>query len=226
MQDVSIISATRLSESDFWQQSALGISLRRIQHDDRFRPQIAFLNQRGLPEIYNAGIAAAHRESILVFIHDDVWIDDYFLVDRVMAGLRSYDVIGIAGNRRRVPSQPAWAFIDTKFTWDDRSNLSGSIAHGKTPFGQVGWFGAIPAECELLDGVFLAAKTAVLAAAGVCFDPRFDFDFYDMDFCRTARQQGLRLGTWPICLTHQSSGAFGTPKWQEKYHAYLEKWRE
>jgi hypothetical protein len=36
----------------------------------------------------------------------------------------------------------------------------------------------------------------------------------------------LRLGTWPICLTHQSEGAFNTPRWKEKYRAYLEKWEE
>jgi GT2 family glycosyltransferase len=221
---IEIISATRLSDSDFWQNSPLGISLRRIQHDDRFSPQITFLNQRGLPEIYNAGIAAAASNQILVFVHDDVWIDDYFLVDRVMAGLQAYDVIGVAGNRRRVAAQTAWAFIDRQFSWDDRANLSGSIAHGPTPFGQVAYFGAIPAECELLDGVFFAAKAATLVATGVMFDQQFDFHFYDMDFCRSARQSGLRLGTWPICLTHQSGGAFGTPKWIEKYHTYIQKW--
>lgn len=221
---IDVICATRLSASDFWQNSPLGVSLLRIQHDDRLIPQITFLNQRGLPEIYNAGIAATDRDSMLVFIHDDVWIDDYFLADRVMAGLRSYDVIGVAGNRRRVPAQPAWAFINDRFTWDDRANLSGSIAHGTTPFGQVGYFGAVPAECELLDGVFLAVKAATLVEKGVLFDRQFDFHFYDMDFCRSARQSGLRLGTWPICLTHQSDSAFGTPKWIEKYHIYIQKW--
>jgi GT2 family glycosyltransferase len=82
----------------------------------------------------------------------------------------------------------------------------------------------VPADCELLDGVFLAARKSALTAKGVLFDPRFDFHFYDMDFCRSARQRGLRLGTWPIGLTHQSGGAFGTEKWNDKYQAYLKKW--
>jgi hypothetical protein len=37
----------------------------------------------------------------------------------------------------------------------------------------------------------------------------------------------LRLGTWPICLTHQSigEGSFGSSQWNEKYRAYLRKWK-
>lgn len=221
---IEIVSATRLSESDFWSKSALGISLRRLEHDDRLVARPAFANRRGLPEIYNARISAGDSHEVLVFVHDDVWIDDIFLGDHVMEGLRTYDVVGVAGNRRKVPRQPAWAFLDTKFTWDDRANLTGSIAHGKTPFGPVSCFGPVPADCELLDGVFLAARKSALTANGVLFDPRFDFNFYDMDFCRSARQRGLRLGTWPIGLTHQSGGAFGTEQWQEKYLAYIKKW--
>lgn len=187
-------------------------------------PHVSFENHRGLPDIFNARILAPDSHDLLVFVHDDVWITDFFLADRVAEGLDRYDVIGVAGNRRRVPYQPAWAFTDNRFTWDDRGNLSGSVAHGTNPFGPISFFGAAPADCEMLDGVFLAARKSLLRANGVLFDPCFDFHFYDMDFCRSARQKGLRLGTWPICLTHQSGGAFGSEKWIEKYRAYLAKW--
>lgn len=221
---IEIISATRLQESDFWSRSALGISLRRLKDDDRLVPRIAYANRRGLPEIYNERILAADGDALLVFIHDDVWIDDYYIADRIIEGLQKYDVIGVAGNRRIVPRQPAWAFPDTGFAWDDKANLTGAVAHAKTPFGTISVFGEVPAECELLDGVFLCAKKSALVANNVFFDPRFDFHLYDMDFCRSARQNGLRLGTWPICLTHQSRGAFGTEQWTAKYSAYIEKW--
>jgi GT2 family glycosyltransferase len=222
---IEIISATRLSESDFWNRSALGLSLRRLAHDARLVARLAFANRRGLPDIFNARISAPDGHDLLVFIHDDVWIDDFYLADRVIEGLKTYDVIGVAGNRRRVRNQPAWAFVDDKFTWDNKSNLTGSVAHGTQPFGQISFFGVVPTDCELMDGVFLAAKKSALTASRVLFDPRFDFHFYDMDFCRSARQQGLRLGTWPICLTHQSDGAFGTKRWIEKYRQYIEKWK-
>jgi GT2 family glycosyltransferase len=221
---IEIVSATRRAEKNFWEESALGQSLRRLALDTRLIPHVAYSNSRGLPEIFNARIAAADRSDILVFIHDDVWIDDYFFADRVIEGCKAYDVIGLAGNKRRVPGQPAWAFVDSQFTWDDKSNLSGAVAHGPTPFGGISFFGAVPAPCELLDGVFFAAGKAALRERGVQFDPRFDFHFYDMDFCRSARGKGLRLGTWPVCITHQSGGAFGTPAWIAKYRLYLQKW--
>jgi GT2 family glycosyltransferase len=187
---------------------------------------VAFENTRGLPEIYNARIDAADAQDLLVFVHDDVWIDDYFLAERVIEGLQAYDVIGVAGNRRRLPGQPAWAFVDAKFTWDEKVQLSGAVAHGRNPFGAISFFGPAPADCELLDGVLLAARRSKLTAAGLRFDPRFEFHFYDMDFCRSARAKGLRLGTWPICITHQSGGAFGSEAWREKFDKYLAKWND
>lgn len=224
---IEIVSATRLSQQEFLAQSALGLSLRRLSRDKRIRAVIAFSNSRGLPDVYNSRITAQDGREILIFMHDDVWIDDYYLADRVLEGLAAYDVIGVAGNRRRVPRQPGWAFVDEKRTWDQRANLTGRIAHGKQPFGKVADYGdPVSAECELLDGVFLAARRSVLVEKGVAFDPQFDFHFYDMDFCRSARQAGLRLGTWPVCLTHQSGGNFAAPAWREKYQRYLEKWHE
>jgi GT2 family glycosyltransferase len=214
---IEIISATRLSENDFWNKSALGTSLRRLEKDSRLVAHIAFENQLGLPDVFNARINAPEGHPILVFIHDDVWINDDSFADLVIHGLNTYDVIGVAGNRRRVDNQPAWPFIDNKFTWDANINLSGSLTNYV--------YGVAPAECELLDGLFLAAKKSRLTAAKVQFDPRFDFHFYDMDFCRSARKNGLRLGTWPISLTHKSGGEFGSPRWQEKYRLYLEKWK-
>jgi GT2 family glycosyltransferase len=220
---LDLVSATRRSEKDFWNRSPLGLSLRRFAPDGRLVAHVAFANQRGLPDIYNSRIAAAGGDDLLVFVHDDVWIDDYFLVDRVIEALRTYDVIGVAGNRRRVPGQPAWIFADMTWTYD-RANLSGAVAHGDHPFGPVSWYGPAPADCELLDGVLIAARAAALKEKEVLFDPRFDFHFYDMDFCRTARERGLRLGTWPICVTHRSSGSFGKGPWTQRLRTYKEKW--
>jgi GT2 family glycosyltransferase len=66
----------------------------------------------------------------------------------------------------------------------------------------------VPAACEILDDVLLAIRKSVLMEHDLRFDMRFDFHFYDLDFCREARESGLTLGTWPIAITHQSGGAF------------------
>lgn len=223
---IEIVCATRLSPDEFSTKSALGQSLQRLAFDDRIVVSLAPANLAGLPQVYNSRIRSTDSAERLVFIHDDVWIDDYFFADRVIEALAVYDVIGVAGNRRRVPRQPGWAFVDAKLTLDAQTNFRGAIAHGPSPFGQVSRLGPTPADCELLDGVFLGARKSVLTANGIQFDTRFDFHFYDMDFCRSARQKGLRLGTWPICMTHQSGGAFGSTRWRSMYRLYLEKWIE
>jgi GT2 family glycosyltransferase len=226
---IDIISATRLSHDDFLAQAPLGASLKRLAFDKRIRARVAFENRAGLPVIYNAAIDAPQAAEILVFMHDDVWIDDYFFVDRIMTALQSFDVIGPAGNRRRLPRQPSWAFrqlMGDKVVLDSPQNLAGAVAHGKGPFGPVSFYGQTPAACELLDGVLLAARRDSLRANTVRFDPRFDFHFYDLDFCRSARTAGLNLGCAALALTHRSEAGFTSPRWRESLKIYLEKWGE
>jgi GT2 family glycosyltransferase len=220
---IEIVSATRLAANEFWRSTALGVSLQRLAFDPRLSLKVALSNRAGLADVYNLRISPQNQSEVLVFVHDDVWIDDYFLADRVLAGLETFDVIGVAGNRRRVPHQRAWHYVSATGDWD-RESLSGAIAHGKTPFGRVSSFGPVPAECELLDGVFLAVRLQTLLDRSLRFDPAFSFHFYDLDFCRSARQAGLRLGTWPVCLTHQSGGSFESSAWLTAYDQYLRKW--
>lgn len=223
---VVIVSATQRTEDDFWENSALGQSLsHHLKHDDRLCAVVAYGNTRGLPEIYNEAIDLAEEDDVLVFMHDDVWIDEQgSFADILIDGLAQFDVLGVAGNRSRKPGQPAWGFIDSNLTPDNPNNLSGRIAHGEKPFGAMSYFGELPDACELLDGVFIATQKKRLSKQNVRFDPRFDFHFYDLDFCRSARKSGLKLGTWPIRLTHQSQGNYRSAHWRDKSKVYLEKW--
>jgi GT2 family glycosyltransferase len=221
---ITIVSATRLSTEDFWSKSALGQSLNRIAFDKRLNARINANNTLPLPTVYNYSIAAAQHDDILVFMHDDVWIDDYYFSDRIIEGLKSFDIIGVAGSKQRRANQPSWLFTSLDFQQDVTENLSGSIAHGKNPCGGVSHYGATPAACDLLDGVLLATSKTVLTQSGLMFDPLFAFHFYDLDFCRSAKLRRLRLGTWPICLTHQSAGSFGSPDWRDMQRLYAAKW--
>jgi len=218
---IEIVSATRCNAEEF-KQTPLAQSLSRLGHDPRLRVHVTLSNSAGLPEIYNRRIQESAHD-ILVFVHDDVWIDDYFLADRVIDGLELYQVIGVAGNTRLVDSHVAWHLNQGEW---DFPHLSGSVAHGATPFGQVSRYGDSPQKCELLDGVLLAARRSVLLEKGLCFDTRFSFHFYDLDFCRTARQSGLSVGTWPIAITHKSGGAFGSAQWTQALSVYKAKWPE
>jgi hypothetical protein len=222
---VELISATRKSQEEFQSSTALGLSLRRLAGDENLIARIAAANTRGLGTVYNEMLAGVADDSIVAFVHDDVWIDDYFLSERVAEGVQAFDVIGVAGSRGRMPRQPGWCVAsEAQSAPEVEKNMSGRLAHGRQPFGVVSKYGPVPASCELLDGVLLAAKKSVLTRSAVAFDPRFRFHFYDLDFCRTARKNGLTLGTWPICLTHESVGAFDSAAWGAAYQTYLQKW--
>ena len=226
---IEFVSATRLTKDQFWEKSALGRSLSRIdpQEHERFVARVAYENSRGLPLVFNERIEAAPPDHILVFLHDDLWIDDFFICDHLEEALHEFHVVGVAGNARRAAFQPGWAFVitDNVVDWDQPAHLRGAIAHGPEPFGKIRRYGPTYEECELLDGAFVAVRAATLAAAGLRFDPRFNFHFYDLDFCRAAREKGLRLGCWPIALTHQSPGGYGDAVWQAGYDAYIAKWK-
>lgn len=221
METIEVVSASRLNQHEF-AASPLGVSLARIERDRRIAAVIAFENTRGLPEVYNARIDQSNANT-LVFVHDDVWLEDFYFADRVLAGLEQFDVLGVAGNSRRQPFQSAWAYPPEEQRLD-LPHLRGAVAHGEAPLGKVGFFGPIVGTCELLDGVFLAAKRDVLIQNHLGFDPRFPFHFYDLDFSRAARARGLRLGTWPISMTHRSTGNPFTRQWEEARDAYFAKW--
>ncbi len=222
---IEFICATRLNQRSFWQRAPLGLSLLRLRDSGQVVPHISFQNSRGLPAVYNARLLADDSPEWLVFVHDDVWIDDIFIADRIKLGLSQYAVIGVAGNQRCVPGHTGWNFTADDCSLDEPRFLSGSIAHGAEPFGPISRFGATPADCELLDGVFIALHKSQLRAAGVSFDPRFAFHFHDLDFCRAARAAGLSLGTWPIALTHCSRGeSANTPSWHAGLAAYRAKY--
>jgi len=221
---LELISASRLAEGPFWASSALGQSLQKMGHDARLTTNFTFENKRGLPDIYNEGIQSTRDSDVLIFMHDDVWLQDFFFVDRVIEGLEQYDVIGLAGCSKLRHRQSNWAFEAGGGKELDFDGLSGVVGHGDGPLGLPTWFGPVPAACELLDGLFLAAKKETLLRHHVLFDSRFTFHFYDMDFCRTARQKKLRLGTWGISVTHASLGDFGGESWADKCRLYFDKW--
>lgn len=224
---IRLVCATRASRDDFFSTTALGRSLtlhRPSDLDVRLFPR----NTQGLPEVYNTAIAESSGGGvILLFVHDDVHLCDFHWADRLREGLEAFDILGLVGNRRRVPGQPGWLFLDEKLTRDSRSNLSGTVAHGRSsPPDSIDEFGPSRVAVKLLDGLFVAVRSETLRAKSLRFDERFEFHFYDLDFCRQAEQAGAEMGTWPISVIHESAGNFISDGWRTGYEKYIEKWGE
>jgi GT2 family glycosyltransferase len=223
VRDVLIVAATRKTRAQFERGRYLGLSLRRLAFDTRIKTAITYRNTEGLPTIFNRQIVKRNRNKILVFIHDDVRIDDYWLSARLDEGLRNFDILGVAGNRRRIRHQPAWAFTSDG-SWHERRHLSGAVCHSNASDKMVSFYGNPRQRCKLLDGAFLAVKAASLLDREVRFDDRFGFHFYDLDFCRSAEERGLTAGTWPIAITHASGGSFLSREWKKALEQYRLKW--
>ena len=228
---IHIVSATRRKEAAFWNDSLLGVSLRRIDYLVPVRHTIAFENRTGLPAVYNAALATMGEDEVAVFVHDDVTVHDFHLPHRLAEGLREFDVIGPAGHAAPAPDHCGWlhrlpAGADKPVAEDDESThgLSGCVNHLMPGKELLSRFGPSPRRVALLDGLFLAAPVAALRRHDIRFDERFNFHFYDIDFCRTCTGKGLRLGTWPIALGHASTGSFDSPAWKAGLAAYRAKW--
>lgn len=206
MKEIMLVCATRMSREAFKKSAPLSTSIKKLHTSaKKVTSKIIYQNRQGLGTIYNRYLKARHADKILVFVHDDVRIEDLFLVEKLNEALKTFDVVGLAGNKEPDPSYLSW--------FDQRRPLTGFVTHvaGKPTALQretvfISSYGPTPEGCGLLDGLFIAVNTESIVSCEVKFDEQFEFHFYDLDFCLSCLRKGLRLGTWPIWVVHQSGG--------------------
>lgn len=222
---IRFVVATRATREVFFTNTATGRFLQLYQFPF-VELDLYDSNKEGLSTVYNRSIdKAKSNPAILVFAHDDIHLTDFYWTDQLVNALSHFEIVGVAGNKRRVSHQPSWAFIDSSLTWDKPENLSGVVGHGVGfPPQNLSVFGAPCQEVKLLDGVFLACHSELLNQKSLRFDERFDFHFYDLDFCREAESKDVRMGTWCISLVHESGGKFNSTTWLDAKAKYFEKW--
>ena len=181
---------------------------------------IGIHDARSLCEGYNRGIRKA-RGDILVLSHDDVVMVTPDFAAKLLAHLRDYDFVGIAGTTRL-----------TSGNWSDAGwpHLHGQIGSQiRTPGSLVVTVyvigGATAPSAQALDCAFLALRRE--AFERVQFDERtFDgWHLYDLDFSFSAYLAGLRTAVCnDLCLIHNSAGVYGE-KWDYYVQRFLEKHR-
>lgn len=221
---IKFITSTRTrTVDDFQANTLLGQSFQRLAYLSPMEIKVALAAQDGLAAVFNPEIEQAHVDDVLVFIHDDIRIDDWLIEQRLQEALTVFDVIGVAGNVTRSPNQRGWygsmTAVDEPF-----------IPMGE-PIFAVGrlndtptYRATAPTAVKLLDGVFMAAKAGTLQQANIRFDPQFHYHHYDLDFSRQCEQASLRLGVWPIALTHAPTTGDLSQTWFDSGSAYLKKW--
>ncbi len=229
---VRFVCATREASEDFFAKTPLGRSLplyRTFPRRQLIELRLFKNNTEGLATVYNTAIEESKSDpAILIFIHDDLYLSDFYWANHLFDALRAFQIVGLAGNRRRMPRQASWMYLDDQFTRDSFDNLSGVLGHGEgfPCLRELSVYGDPGQEVKLLDGVMLAVRSETLLAQDLRFDPQFAFHFYDLDFCRQAEARNIRMGTAAISAIHASAGQLGGDSWRAAYQQYLAKYTE
>lgn len=225
MLPIRFVCATRVSRKEFFESRPLGLFINLWKDTPNIEVDLYPENNHGLSKVYNNSIERAKDSpAILVFAHDDITITDHFWIDRLIKGVNEFDIIGVIGNKRITQEQVSWCKnIDTTNEPDEFLSGTVAIGHRFSP----GWFvsyGESNTPVKLLDGMFLSCYSSTLIKTGLRFDEQFDFNFYDLDFCRQADQLGLTMGTWNISVVHESMGYLSGENWYTNGNKYFDKW--
>ena len=164
-------------------------------------------NKAGLPVAYNRQLKSDNliKHDIVLFVHDDVFIDDVKCFDKIDQAVKSgIDIVGLAGaNQAKIKAPTLWHLMS------DRKHWSGSVAH-TMPQNQdmvsTTCFGPAPCRCVILDGLFLAVNIQQALDVNWRFNENFQFHHYDISSCLDANAKQMKLSTWPINVVHKSLG--------------------
>jgi len=209
MKPVLIVSGTR---EDHASKTMLHQSIGRLKtYGTRFKKQhklkLHTNNTTALSTLYNQYITQqiADDHGVVLFVHDDVYIDDIGCFDKIHTAIDAgIDIIGLAGaNQARIKAPTLWHLMS------DRQHWSGTVAHTLPNNQQMimtTCFGPSPQRCLLLDGLFLAVNVSKALEVGWKFNEAFEFHHYDLSSCLDANAKKMKLSTWSINVIHKSLG--------------------
>lgn len=167
-------------------------------------------NTDGLSKSYNNFLYSkeANEYDIVVFCHDDVFIDDLKLKSKLQAATElGYDIIGLAGCVNPKITRPAlWHLMAGGF---NSNNLRGIVNHYQDETRKHHFatnFGPTPSRVAILDGLFLAVNVKKAKEVGWGFNENYNFHHYDITSCLDANNKKLKLGVYPINVIHCSHG--------------------
>lgn len=180
---------------------------------------IRIADAKSLAEGYNRGLAQS-RAPLLIFCHDDIELLQADFGQRLLAHMRSFDVLGVAGTTR---------LVDGEWVGAGSPHLHGQVlqplATGEGCVLRVFCLhdhGLRPEPgAQAVDGMFIAARRE--AAQALRFDAAvFDgFHLYDLDFSYRAHLAGYRVGVGHDLLVYHHSSGIHDAAW-ERYRGLFE----
>jgi GT2 family glycosyltransferase len=212
------VIATQYSSGDFWGKSQIALFLEKTYNENNC--SIFFENKQGLPYIYNKFINESYKDKKVIFLHDDVLIEDLFWEEKLDIAFENYDIIGLAGSKKcDLTKPPAWHLMS------DREYHVGEVAHCHDKKVWTTVFGSTSSRALLLDGLFLGVNISRLLETNTFFDEDFSFHHYDITFCIRANSQKLKMGVCPLKVVHFGLGdSMNTPEWRESAGKFIQKY--
>lgn len=175
-------------------------------------------NKRGLSECYNEVLRdPKNANNLVLFVHDDVELEDLFLYEKLMSS--PYSITGLAGAKsfNKQSDKLAWHLSAPK------EDYVGEVAHISEGRIWTTVFGNTKSRALTIDGLFIACKVKDLIEKGVTFDERFNFHFYDIAFCLTANEKKVTCGVLPIRVIHHGLGdSMLTEDWEQTSRRFKE----
>ena len=223
-----VVCATKESDPS---KTLLYESLKALKEKGiKFQAEFYTSNTDGLSKVYNNAIYndISKKDAwydCYVFVHDDVYIDDAFVFDKIEDGFQEYDIIGVAGALNPVVREPAlWHLMSKREDW------RGAAGHFSPDNSQIAItsFGPMPSKVDVIDGVFLAVNRAKAIKAQWRFNENYTFHHYDISSTLDAGKRGLVCGVLPIHIVHKSPGLMdmNEPRFQENQMKFLNEYKK
>lgn len=172
---------------------------------------IIVMNPDSIFKGYNTGLSIA-KNSIKVFMHQDVnLLNPHWALKLIRAFSNpEYGLIGFVGTKK-LPHQGFW--------WESgKEYIVGELYSGAEKADWVFNRVNMLTEVECVDGFFMATNR------NIKFDEVLKgFHFYDMDYSRTLRKEGLKVGVLNHKVWH--IGAIRNQDTSIYLEAYNTKWR-
>lgn len=159
---------------------------RHVLEDQRAALTTIANNTLPLSEVYNKQLQDfdAAEFDYLVLMHADIFLDVDKLVDHIDQCAEKYDLMGLCGTEVvKVSNSPLSWYTASRQTPEKRW---GYVVHGELD-NQASYFSnhspeILDHEVAAVDGLCLILSKNLISA-GIRFDTKFLFDFYDLDLC-------------------------------------------
>lgn len=216
---IAIVSPKKTIEETFFHKSSINFDL-------DWKREFVLNNKEPLTKVYNRILKESRDEkvNILVFMHDDVYVNCRDFIQRVTNAAQKYTVFGVAGTSSLSIKEPAlWHLMGT------RDTLKGCVAHGPNEeLYSYTSFGPLNQQVLMIDGVFIGINLNQLPT-NITFDESIPskFHYYDLVFsfdCSLAKQ---KVGVVDIPIIHNSPGLRGQSKeWLDGQAYFLKKYEK